>query len=229
MYKLVIGNRNYSSWSLRAWLYLAASGLEFKTERLSLFSDSWLESIGSVSPAGRVPVLVDGDNTVWDSFAITHYLREREPNALDYPKEPAARTHAMSIVAEMHSGFMSIRGELPQNLKRSDPIDPSSLSESCRLQIKRINTMWRDLRRRYRPAGPWLFGDFSIADVFYAPVALRFHSYGVALSPDAKSFVDAVRGHALIAEWVAEAIQETESIDFIDERVPVDKAPLVLG
>lgn len=229
MYTLVIGNRNYSSWSLRAWLYLRASGIEFTTERLSLFAESWPKSIDSVSPAGRVPVLVDGERAIWDSLAIVEYLREHEPTALDYPHEPSARAHARSIVAEMHSGFMSIRGELPQNLKRVDAIDPGSLTESCRQQIKRINSMWRELRRRYSADGEWLFGDFSVADVFYAPVALRFRSYGITLSPEAQSFVTSVSAYPLIGEWTAAALKEPDSLDFIDNLVSVDKAPLVLG
>ncbi|MEL7537118.1 MAG: glutathione S-transferase family protein [Pseudomonadota bacterium] len=229
MYTLVIGNRNYSSWSLRAWLYLRASGIDFKTERVALFADDWPASIQKVSPAGRVPVLMHGEHTVWDSLAIVEYLREHEPSALGWPDEPSERAIARSIVAEMHSGFMNIRGELPQNLKREHAIDPESLTEDCRLQIKRINTMWAELRKRHKSKGPWLFGEFSVADVFYAPVALRFSTYGIALVPAAASFIEAVREHPEIVAWIAAARDERESLEFIDELTPVSQAPLILG
>ena len=192
MYKLIIGNRNYSSWSLRAWLYLKTSQLDFEVQRVALFDEDWASTINTLSPAGRVPILIDGEQTVWDSLAIVAHLREREAGALDWPAAPAARAHARSIVAEMHSGFLAVRGELPQNLKRSQPIDPESLSEACRQQIRRINIMWRELRDQHAGAGPWLFGEFSIADVFYAPVALRFSSYGIKLSRAANDYIGAV-------------------------------------
>ena len=229
MYTLVIGNRNYSSWSLRAWLYMHVSGLSFTIERLALFDAQWSTQVERLSPAGRVPILLDGERTVWDSLAIVEYLREREPSALGWPDTLEQRAHARSITAEMHSGFMSIRAELPQNLRRRQPLDPECLSESCRKQIRRVSSMWRELRQQHAAKGPWLFGQFSIADVFYVPVALRFASYGIGLAGPAQSFVDATLAHPSVAEWMAAAKNEPEHLDFIDEREPVDHGPLILG
>ena len=224
---LVIGNKNYSSWSLRAWLYMKASGFDFEETKLSLFTEEWSERIAEYSPAGRVPVLIDGEVTVWDTLAIVTYLRETKPQALDWPSHQPARSHAQAITAEMHSGFMAIRGELPQNLKTRRSSAPSDLTEDCRLQIHRVAQMWTDCLQRY--GGPWLFGDFSIPDVFYAPVALRFVSYGIELPVPAESYKAAVTQHSYVQAWIHEAVQETDSLDFIDDRASVGDTPLVLG
>jgi glutathione S-transferase len=224
--ELVIGNRNYSSWSLRGWLLLAEADVDFEVTRVPLFTDGWIEAIGNHSPAGRVPVLHDGDLTVWDTAAMSEHLLERfGDKAVGWPADRAARATARSVSSEMHSGFLAIREELPQNLRRSTPLH--RLSERCEAQVSRIKSIWRDCYNRH--GGPFLFGDFSIADVMYAPVALRFVSYGVPLESAERSFVDAVCGLDSVKQWRTEALDEEERIDFIDELGPLDDAPISLG
>lgn len=229
MYKLVIANRNYSSWSLRAWLYLIESNIEFEEIRIPLFSETWQKEIARYSPGGRVPVLLDGDITVWDSMAIMEYVRERHPDAVGWPEAPAARAHARSISAEMHSGFLALREELPQNLRARRKMDPGELSTSCRQQIGRIDEIWAGCRQQYGGQGAWLFGDFSIADVMFAPVALRFATYSIAVSEPSQAFVDAVCSLEPVQLWVEAAQVESETLPFIDGLVPAEDSPLTLG
>jgi glutathione S-transferase len=226
MLKLVIGNKNYSSWSLRAWLYLRESGVPFEEIRIPLFSGpGWRDRLAEYTPAGRVPVIVDGDLSVWDSLAICEYVREKETGAVDWPFDARARAHARSVSAEMHSGFLGIRNELPQNIRARRTFELSKLSEGCRAEIGRIDQLWRDARESYGAEGPWLFGRFSIADVMYAPVALRLVTYSIALSSEAQHFVDQVQALDSIREWSRQAAEERESLHFIDEVVPVSDAP----
>jgi len=230
MLKLVIGNKNYSSWSLRAWLYLRESGVSFEEIRIPLFSGPrWRDRLAEYTPAGRVPVIVDGDLSVWDSLAICEYVRERETSAVDWPSDVRARAHARSVSAEMHSGFLGIRNELPQNIRARRALEPSELSEGCRAEVGRIDQIWRHTRGRYGNHGPWLFGKFSIADVMYAPVALRFITYSIPLSSEAQHFVDHVQALDSIREWCLQSAEERESLQFIDELAPVSKTPLTQG
>ena len=230
MLKLVIGNRNYSSWSLRAWLYLRQSGVPFEEIRIPLFSGSrWRDQLAEYTPAGRVPVILDGDLSVWDSLAICEYVREKEADAVDWPSDVRARAQARSVSAEMHSGFLGIRNELPQNIRARRALEPSELSEGCRAEVGRIDQIWRDAREDYGNRGPWLFGQFSIADVMYAPVALRFVTYSIPLSSEARHFVDQVQALDSIREWCLESAEERESLQFIDDLVPVSQTPLTQG
>jgi glutathione S-transferase len=216
MYTLVIGNRNYSSWSLRAWLYLRLSEIPFNEIRIPLFTGSWSEDIARYSPAGRVPVLLDDELAVWDSLAITEYIRERHADAVGWPAAPVARAFAQSIVAEMHSGFMAIRDELPQNIRARNPYELSDLSGSCRSEIQRINDIWTKCRSEYRADGPWLFGSLSIADIMFAPVALRFVTYSIPVLPSADEYVQIIQELEPIKEWSALSKAEAESLAFID-------------
>ncbi|NNK31853.1 MAG: glutathione S-transferase family protein [Xanthomonadales bacterium] len=229
MYRLVIANRNYSSWSLRAWLYLAESGVPFEEIRIPLFTGDWESAVARYSPSGRVPVLLDGDLAVWDTVAIIDHVREKHPEAVGWPEDPAARALARSITAEMHSGFFALRDELPQNLRARNPVDPAALSETCRQQVARIDRIWTGCRERFGTGGDWLFGDFSIADVFYAPVALRFVTYSIDVSERAQEFMDAVTGTGSVQQWIAAARLESESLPFIDQRMPAEISPLTLG
>ena len=222
MYQLIIGNRNYSSWSLRAWLALATSGARFNTTRVTLFDGDWKAKILAHSPAGRVPVLIDGDITIWDSLAIAEYLREREPEAPGWPE-------ARAIASEMHSGFLAVRDELPQNLRARSPLSEEELSGGCREQIARIDAIWSNCYAHRDTRGPWLFGNFGIADVMYVPVALRFVSYDIAVSDRARQFIDATLAFAPVQAWVDAATQEAEAIDFIDARQPASSTALTLG
>ena len=229
MYKLVIANRNYSSWSLRAWLHLAESKIEFEEIRIALFTGTWKEEIARFSPGGRVPVLLDDDITVWDSMAIMEYVREQCPDAVGWPEAAAARAHARSVSAEMHSGFLAVRDELPQNLRVRREMDIGQLSDTCRQQIARIDEIWAGCRRQYGEAGPWLFGDFSIADVMFAPVALRFVTYSIPVSEPSRAFIDAICSLASVQLWIEAAQAESESLSFIDELVPAKDSPLTPG
>lgn len=225
--KLVIGNKNYSSWSLRAWLFLKESHIEFEEVRLALYTEQWETEIKRYTPAGKVPVLLDGDLAVWDSLAIMEYVREHFPESVGWPDDRAARAHARSIAAEMHAGFMAIREELPQNLKVCQRRSLDDFSSTARREIERVETLWQDCFERY--GGPWLFGDFAIADVMYAPVALRFVTYGIVLNPIAQQFVTTVRELDSIREWVAAAANEEECWPFIDARLPSNESQTITG
>jgi len=227
MYELVIGNKNYSSWSLRASLHLRESGIDFSETRVPLFQDDWSERLRRFSPAGRVPVLIDGELHIWDTMAIFEHLAETNGDAIGWPTDPRARPRARSISAEMHSGFLAVREWLPQNLRAHTPIDPATFSDDLEAQIARIEEIWTTCYED--SGGPWLFGDFSIADVMYAPVALRFVTYGVSVTPQARRFVDAVQSLPSVQEWIADAVAEKETIPFIDECVGTDGVPMSLG
>lgn len=216
MYTLVIGNRNYSSWSLRSWLHLRTSRIAFDEIRIPLFSDGWREAIAQYSPAGRVPVLIDDGFAVWDSLAIIEYIRERHSDAVGWPDNSMTRARARSIVAEMHSGFISVRDELPQNIRARKSCDPEDLTENCRSEIRRINEIWSICRDEYRAEGEWLFGPLSIADIMYAPVALRFVTYAIALESPGDEFVRAIERLEPIAEWADLSRAEAEAMTNID-------------
>ena len=229
MYKLVIANRNYSSWSLRAWLFLTESKVPFEEIRIPMFTDTWREEIARYSPVGRVPVLLDGDITVWDSTAIFEYVREKRPDAVGWPASAGERAYARSVCAEMHSSFLAVRDELPQNLRTLKKLDPGQLSDSCRQQIGRIDGIWTDCRRKHGKSGKWLFGDFCIADIMFTPVALRFVSYSIPVSRRSQEFIDAVCASISVQKWIEAARSEPETIDFIDELIPAADTPLTLG
>ena len=234
MKTLVIGNRNYSSWSLRAWLFMKQSGLDFDVVRLSMFTDDWAERVAEYSPAGRVPVLVDGPLRVWDSMAIIEHIlethaRSSHPSLVGWPEDLEARAQARSVAAEMHSGFLAVRDELPQNIRRRTKLNAANLSESCQLQIARIFETWATCRQLYADRGPWLFGKLSVPDIVYAPVALRFRTYGIAVPPPADEYLAAVCSLPALEEWCAAALDEPESLPFVDDLVPAEDSPLTLG
>jgi len=229
MYKLVIANRNYSSWSLRAWIFLTESKIPFEEIRIPMFTESWSDEIAKYSPTKRVPVLIDDDITIWDTTAIIEYLLEKHPSSIGWPRASRIRGHARSVSAEMHSGFLAIRDELPQNIRARTKLEPNQLSDSCRLQVARVDEIWADCRSRYANSGNWLFGEFSIADIIFIPVALRFLTYSISVSDRAQEFIDAVQGLETIQKWMKAAEAETESISFIDGLVPAKSSPLTLG
>ena len=162
-------------------------------------------------------------------MAIIEYVRGIEPTALGWPEALDRRAHALSISHEMHSGFLALRAELPQNIRAGKSLERTKLSANCQEQIDRIEAMWVDCSERYGSDGPWLFGDYSIADIVYAPVAMRFASYSIKLDERAQRYVDATRERPSMLEWRRDAEAETEHFDFIDELKALDETPLVLG
>jgi glutathione S-transferase len=209
---LVIGNKNYSSWSMRPWLALKACGIGFDEVSIPLYTgEADKQRILKFSRSGKVPVLVDGDVTVWDSLAIIEYAAERFPEAHLWPADRASRTHARSVSAEMHSGFAALRSECGMNLHR--PIGPKALSADARADIARIQESWAECRERYGKLGPYLFGTFSAADAMYAPVVHRFRTYAVEVSPRLQHYMDTMLALPAFQEWTRAALAETLVID----------------
>jgi glutathione S-transferase len=209
-YTLVIGNKNYSSWSLRPWLLMKQAGLDFGEIRVPLYTGAYKDEIRKHSPAGKVPVLLDGELAVWDSLAIAEYLAEKHPEKQLWPRHAARRAVARSISAEMHSGFSALRTNMSMNCRRSLPGRGRTVEVAA--DIDRIQRMWTECRAQASSEGPFLFGAFSIADAMYAPVVLRFKIYAVNLPPVAQQYADAILALAPLQEWVEAAKAETESI-----------------
>ena len=207
---LVIGNRNYSSWSLRAGLAVAFSGAECRTIVIPLDLPDSKAAILDRNPAGTVPVLRDGDLVIGDSLAIAEYLAERIPNAGLWPEELQARAVARSVTCEMHAGFVALRGRLPMDMRNRHKveIDPATAAD-----IARICDIWRDCRGRFGAGGPYLFGSATIADAAFAPVVSRFVTYGVELDAVSAAYPDAVMDHPAMRAWLAEAETEPWVID----------------
>jgi glutathione S-transferase len=210
---LVIGNKNYSSWSMRPWLALRASNIPFEEVFIPLYTDNPADKarILSFSRAGKVPALVDGDITVWDSLAIIEYLAERFPDAKLWPADRAMRAHARSISAEMHSGFMALRNECGMNLHR--PVGPVSLSADAKANIARVEEIWRDCRQRYGKGGPFLFGAFGGADAMYAPVVHRFRTYAIEVGAEASAYMETMMALPAFREWTEAGLAETLRIE----------------
>jgi len=191
MYVLVMGSKNYSSWSVRAWLALKMAGAEFSEIVIQLDRPDTADLIAAHSPSGLVPLLKDGKIAVWDSLAIIEYLNERHPQAGPWPADAASRARARSISAEMHSGFQALRRECPMNLRRAPAV--VSLSDEARANVARIEQIWTDCRAAGQErSGPFLFGRFCAADAVFAPVVSRFHVYKVPVSADSRAYMDAV-------------------------------------
>lgn len=208
---LVIGNKNYSSWSLRPWLVLRHLGIPFEEVRIPLYGLESAPALAQWSPSGLVPVLHDGDLRVWDSLAICEYLNERFPEHQLWPRDPAARALARSVSAEMHAGFTGLRQAMCMNIRARHPGQgrtPQSLKD-----IARILAIWSECRARFGSGGDFLFGPFSIADAMYAPVALRFQTYGVELDGAARAYAEAILTLPALQAWVADAQRETERIE----------------
>jgi glutathione S-transferase len=208
-FTLVIANKNYSSWSLRAWLVMKATGAAFEEIVVPLRESDTRSTILRYSPSGKVPCLVHGKVTVWESLAIAEYLSEVFPDAGLWPANPAARAHARAIAAEMHAGFVPLRRSLPMNVRTKHAGFP--LSDETKDDINRIESIWRDARGRFGvtgDGGPYLFGRFGIVDAMFAPVASRFATYPVSLGDEAKAYRDALLAHPFIVEWAADAAEE---------------------
>ena len=203
---LIIGNRNYSSWSLRGWLAASQSGIDFETETVRLSEPGSHAALLRHSPAGRVPVLRHGDRVVWDSLAIIEYLAELCPDSGLWPADADARATARSIAAEMHAGFAALRANMPMNLRKALP--GKGRGPGVAQDIERIGAIWRAARERFGQGGPFLFGRYCAADAMYTPVASRFRTYGVALDTTCEAYIDAVLSWPAFLAWQAAALEE---------------------
>ena len=209
---LVIGNKNYSSWSMRPWVALKASNIAFEEVSIPLYTgDADKQRILAFSRSGKVPVLVDGDITVWDSLAIIEYAAERFPEAQLWPEDRASRAHARSVSAEMHSGFAALRNECGMNLHR--PVGAKALSADARADIARIQESWAECRERYGKLGPYLFGAFSGADAMYAPVVHRFRTYAIGVSLPVRDYMDTMMALPAFQQWTRAGLAETLVIE----------------
>jgi glutathione S-transferase len=207
---LVIANKNYSSWSMRPWVLLRGLGIDFDEVQLKFESAAWRENIARLSPTGLVPVLwLDGE-PVWDTLAIAETIAERWPEKLAWPRDARARAVARSVCAEMHSGFRSLRSAMPMNIRGSYP--GKGMNPEVRRDIDRIVAIWTSCRARYGQGGEFLFGGFTIADAFYAPVVTRFVTYAVELPPAARRYADAVLRLPAVQEWSAAGRTEPEVV-----------------
>ncbi|MBI3230553.1 MAG: glutathione S-transferase family protein [Burkholderiales bacterium] len=210
---LVIGNKNYSSWSMRPWVAMTAFGIPFKEVRILLDQPDTANKIAEYSSAGRVPVLIAGEMTIWDSLAICEYLAEQFPEKNMWPEDVAARAMARSVCAEMHSGFSSLRGAMPMNIKMRFP--GRGRTPGSQADIGRISEIWEECFAKYGHQR-FLFGDFSIADAYFAPVVMRFRTYDVSLAPALQAYLERVVEHPAVAQWVREALAEKEVIAAAD-------------
>jgi glutathione S-transferase len=211
---LIIGNRNYSSWSLRAWLALQTTGLNFEEVLVPLGRPETESEILRHSPTARVPALTHGELLIWDSLAICEYLAELAPEAGLWPADPAARAVARSVTAEMHSGFVPLRKHMPMNLRASYP--GAGREPGVEDDIRRIVAIWEQCRRDHGRDGSMLFGQFTIADAFFAPVVSRFRTYGISLEGEARRYMDAVWSLPAMVEWSDKARAEQWAVERYD-------------
>jgi glutathione S-transferase len=222
MYTLYIGNKNYSSWSLRAWVLLKAAGAAFNEQKVLLSRADSPERIRAVSPNGRVPCLHDGDRIVWDTLAIAEYVAERHPGL--WPTDDTARAWARCVVAEMHSGFADLRNQFSMDLRKRERVQPTPQTAA---DIARIDAIWNEGRQRFGRKGDFLCGAFGIVDAFWCPVAFRFRGYGVTLIGASASYLQSLLAFPPMQEWAAAAAAEREIIEAPSPpSVPADMTAL---
>jgi len=207
--KLIIGNKNYSSWSLRGWLAAKQSGLHFEEITVPLMGEHWeaqRQGEEFQPSSGKVPILWDGDNVIWDSLAIMEYLADKVGRDRFWPKDEAARGMARAMVSEMHSSYGALRQEMPMNVRTRMPLE--NLSEAAKAEIVRILQLWAEARARHGSAGPFLFGTFGAADIFYAPIVSRFITYDIGVPGFAQSYMQSIWEHDWMAQWISAAEDE---------------------
>ncbi|WP_022673494.1 glutathione S-transferase family protein [Novosphingopyxis baekryungensis] len=212
--KLIIGNKAYSSWSMRGWLAAKQSGLPFEEILVPLYTDEWdnRKREEDMAPShGKVPILWDGESVIWDSIAIVDWLADKTSRDRFWPKDEVARGMARSMCAEMHCGFMDLRRECPMNTRRSFP--DHEISDAARADAIRILQLWAEARARFGKSGPYLFGTFSAADIMYAPVVSRFKTYGFKLPGFAISYSEAILEHQWVQDWCAAAEEEDWTLE----------------
>ena len=203
---LVIGNKNYSSWSFRPWIAMKVAGIAFDEVVISLDAPDFKSRVSKISGTGKVPALDDNGIHVWESLAILEYLAERFPAARLWPADPAARAQARAVSSEMHAGFVPLRRACPMSMWR--PVKKLELNDEALANVKRIQAMWADCRTRYGAGGPFLFGPFCAADAMYAPVVARFHTYDVEVDAAARAYMTAMRALPAWREWETAALKE---------------------
>jgi glutathione S-transferase len=209
-FTLVIGNKNYSSWSMRPWVLLRQTGIAFKEVQLKFNDAARAEGVEVYSPTGLVPVLMTDGEPVWDTLAICEAVAELHPEKQLWPLDRRARQVARSICAEMHAGFRALRSSMPMNIRSSHP--GKGMTPEARRDIERVIAIWVQCRSDHAHGGELLFGGFTVADAFYAPVVSRFQTYAVGLPPVAQAYADAVLRLFAVQEWMAAARQETEFV-----------------
>lgn len=214
--KLVIGNKNYSSWSLRPWLAMKALSIAFEEVLVPLDTPEFKESMRVHSPAGKVPVLIDGEAVVWESTAILEHLSERFPDKGIWPADAATRAYARSLATEMHGGFGALRSAAPMNLWR--PVEKREMPEEALKDLRRLQRRWGAARERFGAGGDFLFGAFSGADAMYAPVATRIRTYGLEVDEVSAAYVEAIHAHPAFLQWKEAALKETDvlAVDEVD-------------
>jgi glutathione S-transferase len=207
--KLIIGNKNYSSWSMRPWIAMKVANIPFEETVISLDAPNFKQVVGPVSATGKVPVLIDGEVRVWESLAILEYLAENFPEAGLWPAESGLRAIARAISNEMHAGFVPLRRHMPMNMWR--PVIKRELTPEVTANVQRIESIWSECRERYgkKRGGPFLFGGFGAADAMYAPVVARLNTYNVDVTSTAKAYMDEVMQLPAWREWHAAALKET--------------------
>ncbi len=203
---LYIGNRNYSSWSLRPHMALAMAGIEFETKMIRFGEPAFTKAVRKISKAGKVPILKHGDITVWDSLAIIEYAADQWPKKNIWPANKKARACARSISAEMHSGFHALRNACPMNLRR--PVKPVPFSDAVLKDVGRIETIWSETRKEFGKGGPFLFGKFSAADAMFTPVASRLHTFAVPVKKETRKYIDALFATEAFQSWLKESAKE---------------------
>ena len=204
--KLILGNKNYSSWSLRPWIAMRHAGIPFDEEVIPLYEPGSAERIAAHSPTGKVPVLIDGDMVIWESLAILDHVAERFAKAQLWPADLKARAHARAISAEMHAGFIPLRRHCPMNMRRESK--KLELTTDVAANVRRIDQIWTECRERFGDGGPFLFGTFGAADAMYAPIVSRFASYAIAVGPAAEAYMAAVMALPAWKEWRNAGIAE---------------------
>lgn len=216
--KLIIGNKNYSSWSMRGWLAVKQSGLHFEEITVPILGEHWnkqKQEMGDVQPSsGKVPILWDGETVIWDSLAILEYCADKVGRDRFWPKDESARGMARSMVTEMHSSFSALRSDLPMNVRRRVQLE--NISDQAKHDIVRILGLWAEARARHGKAGPFLFGTYGAADIFFAPVVSRFMTYGIGVPGFAQSYMQAMWEHAWTQEWIGAAEEEQWVIEQYD-------------
>jgi len=208
--KLIIGNKNYSSWSLRPWLLLKHFNIEFDEEQHDLYTKTYESEVAKYDTDYKVPILKDGDLLVWDSLSILEYISEQYLDGKGWPSNTEVRAVARSISHEMHSSFTNIRNEMPMNCRKS--YRDIALSHESQQEIERIKSIWQRCRDQYGSQGEWLFGDFSIADAMFAPIAIRFNGFNIALNALEKNYVNSQLNHPHLQKWIKDGKQETTII-----------------